>query len=60
MLDLNCFKAYDIRGSVPDELNEGVAYRLGRAYADLFSPRIIVVGQVRPLAYPRQPKRNEF
>lgn len=46
MLDLNCFKAYDISGSVPDELNEGAAYRLGRAYADLFSPRIIVVGQM--------------
>ena len=31
---LNCFKAYDIRGRVPDELNEDVAARIGRAFAE--------------------------
>ncbi len=31
--DLTCFKAYDIRGRIPDELNEDIAYRIGRAYA---------------------------
>lgn len=30
---LNCFKAYDIRGRVPEDLNEELAYSLGRAYA---------------------------
>ena len=30
-----CFKAYDIRGRIPDELNEDIAYRIGRAYAEL-------------------------
>ncbi|MGB9081737.1 MAG: hypothetical protein WCD00_10600, partial [Desulfuromonadaceae bacterium] len=42
---LNCFKAYDIRGHVPDELNDDVAYRLGRAYADEFSSRTVIVGR---------------
>lgn len=42
---LNCFKAYDIRGHVPDELNDDIAYRLGRAYADEFSSRTVVVGR---------------
>lgn len=45
MSSLTCFKAYDIRGSVPDELNEEIAYRLGRAYTDQFNPRCVVVGQ---------------
>ena len=33
--ELTCFKAYDIRGRIPDELNEDLAYRIGRAYACL-------------------------
>lgn len=41
---LNCFKAYDIRGRVPDQLNETIAYRIGRAFAELFDARRIVVG----------------
>ncbi|MCX7801310.1 MAG: hypothetical protein N2109_13340, partial [Fimbriimonadales bacterium] len=31
---LPCFKAYDVRGKVPAELNEDVAYAIGRAFAD--------------------------
>jgi phosphomannomutase len=31
---LECFKAYDVRGKVPSELNPDIAYRIGRAYAD--------------------------
>jgi len=31
MTELTCFKAYDVRGRVPDQLNEDVAYRVGRA-----------------------------
>lgn len=41
---LNCFKAYDVRGRVPDELNAAMAYRIGRAYAAVFSARKVVVG----------------
>ncbi|MGH8447162.1 MAG: phosphomannomutase [Solimonas sp.] len=38
------FKAYDIRGRVPDELNETLVYRLGLAYARRFSPKTVAVG----------------
>lgn len=30
---LSCFKAYDIRGKLGEELNEDIAWRIGRAYA---------------------------
>ena len=30
---LSCFKAYDVRGRIPDELNEELAYKIGRAFA---------------------------
>lgn len=42
---LSCFKAYDIRGNVPDELNDDIAYRLGRAFADEFLSRTVIVGR---------------
>lgn len=42
--DLSCFKAYDVRGRVPGELNEDLAYRIGRAYVDFLQPRKLVVG----------------
>jgi phosphomannomutase len=41
---LTCFKAYDIRGRMPDEINEDVAYRIGRAFAEMLAPREVVVG----------------
>lgn len=41
---LPCFKAYDIRGRVPDELNADIAYRLGLAYADRFKPGRVALG----------------
>jgi phosphomannomutase len=41
---LAAFKAYDIRGRVPDELNETLVYRLGLAYARRFKARQVVVG----------------
>ena len=44
-----CFKAYDIRGRVPDELNEELAWRLGRAYAAYIKPKKVAVGEdIRP------------
>ncbi len=41
---LSCFKAYDVRGRVPDELNYEVARRIGRAYASVVKPNQVVVG----------------
>jgi phosphomannomutase/phosphomannomutase/phosphoglucomutase len=42
---ITCFKAYDLRGRIPDELNEDVAYRVARGYAQFLSPQRIVVGR---------------
>lgn len=39
-----CFKAYDIRGRVPDELNPELAYRIGRLCRSVLGMRKVVVG----------------
>lgn len=44
MEKLTCFKAYDIRGRLGDELNDDVAYRIGRALGQYLQPKTIVVG----------------
>ena len=44
MTELTCFKAYDIRGRLGTELNEEIAYRIGRAYAEFLKPKSIVLG----------------
>jgi len=44
MEEITCFKAYDVRGRVPDQLNEDIARRIGRAYAEIIKPRQVVVG----------------
>ncbi|MEI7408835.1 phosphomannomutase CpsG [Pectobacterium aroidearum] len=41
---LTCFKAYDIRGRLGDELNEDIAYRIGRAYGQFTKAKNVVVG----------------
>jgi phosphomannomutase/phosphomannomutase/phosphoglucomutase len=41
---LACFKAYDIRGRLPDELNEDIAERIGCACGEFLKPRKMVVG----------------
>ncbi len=41
---LSCFKAYDIRGRLGTELNEDIAYRIGRAYGQIYQPKTVVVG----------------
>ncbi|WP_368083517.1 phosphomannomutase CpsG [Klebsiella michiganensis] len=41
---LSCFKAYDIRGKLGNELNEDIAYRIGRAYGEYLKPKDIVLG----------------
>ena len=41
---LACFKAYDIRGRIPDELNRDLVFKIGRAYAAFVRPRRVAVG----------------
>jgi len=45
MLDPKVFKAYDVRGIYPGELDEQGAYAIGRGYAQQFEPRRIAVGR---------------
>jgi phosphomannomutase len=42
---ITCFKAYDLRGRIPVELNDDVAYRVGRGYAQFLKPQRVVVGR---------------
>jgi phosphomannomutase len=44
MTKLTAFKAYDVRGRIPDEINEALAYDIGRAYAGFVKPRTVAVG----------------
>ena len=41
---ITCFKAYDLRGQLETELNEDVAYRVGRAYAEVLGAEAVVIG----------------
>ena len=41
---LSCFKAYDIRGRVPDELDEDLAVKIGQAFASFLKAASVVVG----------------
>ena len=52
MLDPKVFKAYDVRGLYPDELDEEGAEAIGRAYVELFEPRRIAVGRDMRLSSP--------
>lgn len=44
MSKITCFKAYDLRGRVPGELNEDVAYRVGRAFTEFLSAKKVAIG----------------
>ncbi|MEW6594581.1 MAG: phosphomannomutase [Thermodesulfobacteriota bacterium] len=52
MTTLPCFKAYDVRGRVPDELDAGLAFRIGQAVATYLSPRQVVIGHDIRLSSP--------
>ena len=43
-LKLKCFKAYDIRGRLGEELNEDIAYRVGRATAESQNTKSVIIG----------------
>ncbi len=44
-IDSSIFKAYDIRGTVPDQLNGETAYRIGHVLAGFLKPKTIAVGR---------------
>lgn len=50
---ITCFKAYDIRGRIPDQLNEDIAYRIGRGFAAFLNPKNVVVGHDIRLSSPQ-------
>jgi len=52
VLDPKVFKAYDVRGIYPEELDEEGAYTIGRAYVEEFEPRRIAVGHDMRLSSP--------
>ncbi|MEO0435516.1 MAG: phosphomannomutase [Pseudomonadota bacterium] len=52
MSEISCFKAYDVRGRVPDQLNEDIAFRIGRAFAETLKPERVVVGHDIRLSSP--------
>jgi phosphomannomutase len=52
VLDPKVFKAYDVRGIYPDELDEAGAHAIGLAYVEEFEPRRIAVGRDMRLSSP--------
>ena len=44
-MKLNCFKAYDVRGRIPVDLNPDIAYRIGNATAVYLDARRVVLGR---------------
>jgi phosphomannomutase len=52
MLDPTVFKAYDVRGIYPDQLDEEGAHAIGRAYVEEYEPRRIAVGRDMRLSAP--------
>jgi len=53
VLDPKVFKAYDVRGIYPEELDEEGAYAIGRAYVEHFEPRRIAVGRDMRVSSPQ-------
>ena len=43
-MNFDCFRAYDIRGVYPTDLDEEAFYRIAQAYTSLFHPKTMVVG----------------
>jgi len=52
MLDPKAFKAYDVRGIYPSELDEEGAYAIGRAFVEQFEPKRIAAGRDMRLSSP--------
>ena len=45
MPNYTCFTAYDVRGRLGEELNEEIALRIGRAFAEVLGARRVVLGR---------------
>lgn len=45
MTKLTCFKAYDVRGKLGDNLDAEIVYRIGRAFAAVMKPETVVTGR---------------
>jgi phosphomannomutase len=45
MIDQSIFRAYDVRGTYPDQLNEETAYKVACAYAEIIEPKRVIVGR---------------
>ena len=43
-ITIDCFKAYDVRGRIPDQLNPDIAYRIGNATAAFLNAKKVVLG----------------
>ncbi len=41
----SCFKAYDVRGTYPTQLNSGLTWAIGRALVEIFKPSTVVIGR---------------
>ncbi len=59
-LKSTAFKAYDIRGKFPEEVNEELAYRIGRVFPTLFNAKRVVVGHDIRLSGPDIQKALEL
>jgi phosphomannomutase len=44
-ITIDCFKAYDVRGQIPNQLNADVCYRIGNATAEFLDAKSVVVGR---------------
>lgn len=44
-MQISSFKAYDVRGRIPDELNDEIAYRIGNAVVEYLGAKRVVVGR---------------
>lgn len=49
------FKAYDIRGAYPHEVDESIAFKIGAAFVKLLAARTIVIGYDMRLSSPPSP-----
>ena len=51
-INAGIFKAYDVRGVYPDEINEETVYRIGRAFVQYLHPTTVAVGRDMRLSSP--------
>jgi phosphomannomutase len=49
---IDCFKAYDVRGQIPNQLNVDICYRIGNATAEFLDAKRVVVGRDMRLSSP--------